>query len=344
MIHVCAWNLSLDLLTMSSDPQLLASLPANDVEDEKSSYVFSVPEFESQYCKEFSLLIIVQTDRHCGLVVRVLDYRSGGPGSISGTTKKKSSRSGTESTQPREYNWVATWHKSSVSCLENREYGRRDPSRCPLGTLYPQRLAITSPTIGGRSVGIVRSRTQTIIVQTGFRAHSAYCSLNTGGKKCLKCVTCLSEHLVFWTHCINQRSVWLARGIVSGIYTCKYCPVKERRVFSEVKAQFVSLLSLRLESVGRKRKRFNELAQLLLLLCLRACVCVCVCVRQTLHERLPSAYFWKFLAQWMVVSRSVVAAKGTFCEDVNIHSLSPAVRERNTADANWVPLRKEVFL
>jgi hypothetical protein len=44
------------------------------------------------------------SDRLCGLVVRVLGYRSGGPGSIPGTTRKKSSVSGTESTQPREYN------------------------------------------------------------------------------------------------------------------------------------------------------------------------------------------------------------------------------------------------
>jgi hypothetical protein len=29
------------------------------------------------------------TDRFCGLVVRVLGYRSGGPGSIPGNTKKK---------------------------------------------------------------------------------------------------------------------------------------------------------------------------------------------------------------------------------------------------------------
>jgi hypothetical protein len=43
-------------------------------------------------------------DRLCGLVVRVLDYRFGGPGSIPGTTIKKSSVSGTGSTQPREYN------------------------------------------------------------------------------------------------------------------------------------------------------------------------------------------------------------------------------------------------
>jgi hypothetical protein len=43
------------------------------------------------------------TDRLCGLVVRVLGYRSGGPGSIPGTTKKNIG-SGTGSTQPREYN------------------------------------------------------------------------------------------------------------------------------------------------------------------------------------------------------------------------------------------------
>jgi hypothetical protein len=47
--------------------------------------------------------------------------------------------------------------KSSGSGLERLKYGLRDPSR---GNLYPQKLAITSPTSGGRSVGIVRSRTQ----------------------------------------------------------------------------------------------------------------------------------------------------------------------------------------
>jgi hypothetical protein len=46
-------------------------------------------------------------------------------------------------------------------CLENQEYGRRDSSCSPRGTLYPQKLARTSPTSGGRSVGIFRSRTQT---------------------------------------------------------------------------------------------------------------------------------------------------------------------------------------
>jgi hypothetical protein len=76
-------------------------------------------------------------DRLCGLVVRVLGCRSRAPDSIPGTTRKKSSGSGTGSTQLREYNWGATWYKSSGSCLENREYGHRDPSRWPCATLYP---------------------------------------------------------------------------------------------------------------------------------------------------------------------------------------------------------------
>jgi hypothetical protein len=49
---------------------------------------------------------------------------------------------------------------SSGSGLESREYGRRDPSRRPRGTLYPQKLALTFLKSGGRSVGIVRLRTQ----------------------------------------------------------------------------------------------------------------------------------------------------------------------------------------
>jgi hypothetical protein len=50
--------------------------------------------------------------------------------------------------------------KSRGSGLESRKYGRRDPSRWPRGTLYQEKLAPTAPTSGGRSIGIVRSRTQ----------------------------------------------------------------------------------------------------------------------------------------------------------------------------------------
>jgi hypothetical protein len=50
--------------------------------------------------------------------------------------------------------------RNSGSSLETWEYGRRDPSRWPRGTLYPQKLALASLTSGGLSVGIVRLRTQ----------------------------------------------------------------------------------------------------------------------------------------------------------------------------------------
>jgi hypothetical protein len=49
--------------------------------------------------------VVVTVDYLCGLVVRVLGYRSRSPGSIPGPTNfLRSSGSGTESTQPREYN------------------------------------------------------------------------------------------------------------------------------------------------------------------------------------------------------------------------------------------------
>jgi hypothetical protein len=50
------------------------------------------------------IYIYIYIDRLCGLVVRVLGHRFGGPGSIPRTTRKESSGSGTGSTQPREYN------------------------------------------------------------------------------------------------------------------------------------------------------------------------------------------------------------------------------------------------
>jgi hypothetical protein len=56
----------------------------------------------------------MQLGRLCGLVVRVLGYRPGGPDSIPGTTKKKA-------TQPREYNWEAV----AVLKTENTAVGIR---------------------------------------------------------------------------------------------------------------------------------------------------------------------------------------------------------------------------
>jgi hypothetical protein len=98
-------------------------------------------------------------DRLCDLVVTVPVYRSRAPGSIPGATTFS------------EKLWV--WNgglvntieellggESSGSALEIREYGRRDPSSWLHGTHYPQKLALSSPIRGGRSLSIVRSRTQ----------------------------------------------------------------------------------------------------------------------------------------------------------------------------------------
>jgi hypothetical protein len=52
------------------------------------------------------------------------------------------------------------FERKSGSGLESGEYGRKDTSRLPRDTLYPQKLALTSLTSGGRLVGVVRSRTQ----------------------------------------------------------------------------------------------------------------------------------------------------------------------------------------
>jgi hypothetical protein len=72
----------------------------------------------------------LQVDRLCGLVVRVLGYRSGGPDTIPGTTRKKK----VVGLERGPLSLVSTTEelldrKGSGSCLEKREYGRRDPSR-----------------------------------------------------------------------------------------------------------------------------------------------------------------------------------------------------------------------
>jgi hypothetical protein len=50
--------------------------------------------------------------------------------------------------------------KSSSSGLDNRKYGRRDPSRLLHDTPLPAKVGTNFAASGGRSVGIVRSWTQ----------------------------------------------------------------------------------------------------------------------------------------------------------------------------------------
>jgi hypothetical protein len=83
-----------DQSTQLGHPSLLKAENCKCIE--RRSCLMLVPHGEFASCCDSS-------DRLCGLVVRVLGYRSGGPGSIPGTTKKKSSASGTGCTEPREY-------------------------------------------------------------------------------------------------------------------------------------------------------------------------------------------------------------------------------------------------
>jgi hypothetical protein len=54
--------------------------------------------------------------------------------------------------------------RTSSGCgLENWDYGRREQSRWPRDTFYPQKLALTPPVSGKHSVGIVRSRIETTV-------------------------------------------------------------------------------------------------------------------------------------------------------------------------------------
>jgi hypothetical protein len=52
--------------------------------------------------------------------------------------------------------------KVAAPGLVNRDYGRGDPLRWPRDILYQLKLALTSPTGCGLSVGVVRLRAKTI--------------------------------------------------------------------------------------------------------------------------------------------------------------------------------------
>jgi hypothetical protein len=99
-------------------------------------------------------------NRVCGLVVRVPGYTSKGPGFDSRRYQAFWEIIGLER---GPLSLVSTIEEllgrnNSGSGLENRESGRGDPLRWPRDTLYQQMLALTSPTYGGRLVGIVRLR------------------------------------------------------------------------------------------------------------------------------------------------------------------------------------------
>jgi hypothetical protein len=105
------------------------------------------------------IIIIIIIDRLCGLVIRVPDYCSRGPRSILGVLRSSGSGTGLLSLVSTTEQLLG--RNSSGSGLENREYG--STGSAALTTRHPSirnKLALTWPTSGDRSVGIVRSRTQ----------------------------------------------------------------------------------------------------------------------------------------------------------------------------------------
>jgi hypothetical protein len=101
-------------------------------------------------------------DRLCGPVARVPGYRSRGPMFDS---RHYQIFWEVVDLEQGPLSLVSTieelpGRKSSGSGLEIWEYGHRDPSHWPRGTLCPQKLALTSPTCGGHWVGIVCSQTE----------------------------------------------------------------------------------------------------------------------------------------------------------------------------------------
>jgi hypothetical protein len=103
-----------------------------------------------------------QIDRFCGLVVRVPSYRSRGPGFDSRRHQIFYEVVGLERSPHSVVSTIEELlgRNNSGFGLENREYGRGNPLRWRRDTLYQQKLTLTSPTRGGRSVGIVRLRTK----------------------------------------------------------------------------------------------------------------------------------------------------------------------------------------
>jgi hypothetical protein len=110
------------------------------------------------------ILIVRFSNNHlCGTVVKVPGYRSRGP---SFDFQRYQIFWEVAGLKRGPFSLVSTIEelrgRNNSGCgLEIPKYGRKDPSRWLRGTLYPQKLVLTSPTSGGRSVGIVHSRTKT---------------------------------------------------------------------------------------------------------------------------------------------------------------------------------------
>jgi hypothetical protein len=136
-------------------------------------------------------------DHLCGLVVRVPGYGSWGPGFDSRRYQIFREVVGLERGPLSLVSTIEELleRKRSGFDLESREYGSRDPSRWPRGTLYPQKLALTSKTSGGRYVSTVRSRTQaTEFFYVVLLRHVAFVNLTRASIRI--CLTAFLKHFI----------------------------------------------------------------------------------------------------------------------------------------------------
>jgi hypothetical protein len=134
---------------------------------------YSTEYYTPAFCLQYSNFVFLL----CGIVVRVPGYRSRGPGIDSRRCQIFWEVMGLER---GSLSLVSTTEellgRNSSGCgLENREYGRGDPVRWSRDTLYPQKLTLTSPTSGGRSVGVVRLRTKATEFYSFFVDRSKIC-------------------------------------------------------------------------------------------------------------------------------------------------------------------------
>jgi hypothetical protein len=104
------------------------------------------------------------------------------------------------------------------SGIEKREYGRGDLLRWPSDTLYPQKLALTSPTGGGHSVGMVRSRTKVTEFLWGPCSVRSKWAIDSSENALFCCPSIYSQ--VFQLACSFQVSCQCLSGITYVSFAC----------------------------------------------------------------------------------------------------------------------------
>jgi hypothetical protein len=124
--------------------------------------MWTLSTFRMIYRIYFYEFVYRSIDRLCGLVVRVPGYTSRGPGFDSRRYQIFWEVVGLERGPLNLVSIIEELfgRNNKGYGLESREYGSGCPLRWLRDTLYPQKLALTSPTIVGRSVGIVSLRTK----------------------------------------------------------------------------------------------------------------------------------------------------------------------------------------